>query len=77
MNRGSVIEQLCQSYEKLEPIDKAILNHAMQVPTVNQYTGRPFTCFKEVLEAASDYSLQTLLDDFECNGFLVPASGVN
>lgn len=77
MNREQVIDQLCQSYNKLEEWDKAACRHAMHIPAVNQYTGKPFESFKEVLEVASDHTLEILLDDFEFNGFLVPAVGVN
>jgi hypothetical protein len=44
----------------------------MAAPEVNPETGEPFTSFREVISLAADETLETLRDDFESNGDLLP-----
>lgn len=48
----------------------------MQVPIKNRETGKPFGSFREMLEHASDDSLEILKEDFEGNDDLLPPADV-
>lgn len=70
--RDSLIDQLDRSFQMMPRWSKAACKHAMGAPANNPATGRPFKSFREVIEAAADHTLETLRDDFEGNGELLP-----
>lgn len=71
--RSQLIDQLDRSFAVMPTWAKATVKHAMGAPTINPETGQPFRSFREVIEAASDETLDILRDDFEGNGELLPA----
>lgn len=70
--RKSLIDQLVRSYEPLPTWAKTAVKHAMGAPGQNPRTGEPITSFREALEAAGDDTLETLREDFDDNGDLLP-----
>lgn len=71
--RIQLIDQLDRSFTVMPIWVKAATKHAMGAPKNNPETGKPFTSFREVIEAASDETLLILRDDFEGDGDLLPA----
>lgn len=71
--RTTLIDQLDRSFQMMPRWVKAATKHAMAAPTINPATGKIFTSFREVIEVASDSTLETLRDDFEADGDLLPA----
>jgi hypothetical protein len=71
--RAALIDQLDRSFQAMPRWVKAVTVHAMGAPTKNPETGKPFTSFRECISAAADDTLETLRDDFECSGDLLPA----
>lgn len=71
--RSQLIDQLDRSFTVMPTWVKATVKHAMGAPRINPGTGQPFRSFREVIEAASDETLDILRDDFEGNGDLLPA----
>lgn len=45
----------------------------MGAPSTNPETGKPWQSFRECISAAADDTLETLRDDFDDNGDLLPA----
>jgi hypothetical protein len=72
--REALIDQLDRSFEAMPRWVKIATKHAMGAPTNNPETGQPFTSFREVISVSSDETLETLRDDFEDNGDLLPAA---
>lgn len=70
--REALIDQLDRSFTALPGFVKACVKHALAAPSHHPETGQPFTSFREVIEAASDETLETLRSDFEDNGDLLP-----
>lgn len=70
--REVLIDQLDRSYQALPAWAKTACRHAMGPPPLNPETGAPFTSFKEILETAADHTLETLKEDFDDNGDLLP-----
>lgn len=75
--REVLIDQLDRSYQALPAWAKTACRHAMRCPTNNPETGRPFANFREVLETAADETLETLKEDFDDNGDLLPAEDIH
>lgn len=71
--RAALIDQLDRSFTAMPHWVKCATKHAMGAPKNNPATGKPFTSFREVIEVAADHTLETLRDDFEDNGDLLPA----
>jgi len=72
--REALIDQLDRSFEAMPNWVKIATKHAMAAPTNNPETGQPFTSFREVITAASDDTLETLREEFDDNGDLLPAT---
>lgn len=70
--RTKLIDQLVRSFDILPTWAKSSVKHAMAAPRINKNTGKPFESFREVLENTSDDTLETLREDFEGNGDLLP-----
>lgn len=71
--RKILIDQLDRSFQMMPNWAKVATKHAMGAPKNNPGTGLPFKSFREVIECASDESLQILWDDFDGDGDLLPA----
>jgi len=71
-DRTKIINRLVRSFDAMSTTDKAICKHAMRAPKVNPETGKDFESFREVITVASDWTLETLLDDFKGNDLLLP-----
>jgi hypothetical protein len=71
--RTELIDQLDRSFMMLPRWAKSAIKHAMGAPEINPETGKPFTSFREVIELASEHSLEILRDDFDADGDLLPA----
>jgi hypothetical protein len=71
--RALLIDQLDRSFTMMPKWAKTAAKHAMDAPANNPKTGQPFQSFREVIEVADDHTLETLRDDFEYNGDLLPA----
>jgi hypothetical protein len=71
--RAALIDQLDRSFQMMPHWMKVATKHAMGAPEVNPKTGEKFKSFREVIEVADDHTLETLKDDFEFNGELLPA----
>lgn len=71
--RTQLIDQLCRSFSAMPRWVMAATKHAMAVPKINPETGEPFKSFREVITVACDETLETLREDFEGNGDLLPA----
>ena len=71
-NRAALIDQLDRSFQMMPMWVKAAVKHSMGAPERHPETGKLFTSFREVIEAASDHTLEILRDDFEDNGQLLP-----
>lgn len=70
--RTKLIDQLERSYAAMPKWAKRVTIHAIGAPTINPETGKPFTSFRQVLNTASDETLEILRGDFEDNGDLLP-----
>ena len=71
--RTTLIDQLDRSFQMMPQWVQTAAKHAMAAPEVNPETGKPFASFREALEVAADHTLETLRDDFDDNGDLLPA----
>lgn len=71
VQKSALIKQLDKSFQAMSITDKVITKHAIAAPDNNPSTGQPFKTFLEVIEHASDESLETLREDFEGNGLLL------
>ncbi len=72
--RTELIDQLDRSFQMMPHWAQVATKHAIgRAGAINPDTGKPFETFREVLEAAADHSLETLRDDFDSNGDLLPA----
>lgn len=71
--RAALIDQLDRSFQMMPRWAQTATVHAMCAPTTNPETGQPFQSFRECISVAADHSLETLRDDFEDNGDLLPA----
>lgn len=70
--RAKLIDQLDRSFSAMPTWAKIATKHAMGAPSHHPETGKLFTSFREVIEAASDETLEILRTDFEDNGVLLP-----
>lgn len=70
--RAALIDQLDRSFQMMPTWAKTACKHAMRAPTNHPETGKPFTSFREVIEAAPDQTLEILRDDFADNSDLLP-----
>ncbi len=70
--RTALIDRLDRSFKAMPNWVKAATKHAMAAPTNNPKTGKPYTSFREVIEDATDQTLNTLKEDFEDNDDLLP-----
>lgn len=70
--RTIAIDQLSRSFDAMPGWVQTAVKHSLGAPNINPDTGEPFTSFKEVIEAACDGTLETLIYDFEDNGDLLP-----
>jgi len=68
--RAALIDQLDRSFLVLPRWAKIAVKHA--IGAHHPVTGEKFTAFRQVLEAASDYALGMLRDDFQDNNDLLP-----
>lgn len=71
--RAALIDQLDRSFTVMPRWAKVAVKHAMGAPSHHPETGEKFTTFRQVIEAASDQTLEILRDDFDFNGELLPA----
>jgi hypothetical protein len=71
--RAALIDQLDRSFMVMPQWAKATVKHAMNAPTKHPGTGEEFKTFREVIECASDNTLEILRDDFAGNGELLPS----
>ena len=71
--REALIDQLDRSFQMMPRWMKVATKHAMGAPEINPKTGEKFKTFREVIEVASDHTLEILREDFEGNGELLPA----
>ena len=71
--RAALIDQLDRSFQMMPRWVQVSCKHAMGAPKNNPATGEPFKSFREVIEVAADHTLETLRDDFDGNGELLPA----
>lgn len=72
IERAALIDQLDRSFQMMPAWAQAAAKHAMGAPEIHPYTGKPFSSFREVIEAAADHTLELLRDDFADNGDLLP-----
>ncbi len=72
--RAALIDQLDRSFRMMPRWVQISVKHAMGAPSHHPKTGKPFTSFREVIEAASDHTLEILRDEFADNGDLLPAA---
>lgn len=70
-NRTQIIDQLNRSFLAMDYWVKCTVKHAMGAPSHHPETGKKFETFLEVIEAASDETLETLLAEFADNGDLI------
>ena len=70
--RCALIDQLDRSFQMMPKWVKTACIHSMGVAEKNPFTGQPFTTFREIIETATDECIQSLRDDFEDNGDLLP-----
>ena len=70
--RFTLVDQLDRSFHAMPRWAQIACKHAMGAPSHHPLTGKEFTSFKEVIEAADDSTLATLREDFEDNGDLLP-----
>ncbi|MBW5416074.1 MULTISPECIES: hypothetical protein [unclassified Pseudomonas] len=70
--RTALIDRLDRSFRVMPLWAQAACKHSMAAPEINPKTGKPFTSFREVISMAADETLETLRDDFESNGDLLP-----
>ena len=70
--RIQLIDRLDRSFQEMPGWVKAATKHAMGAPKRHPVTGEKFTSFRQVIEAASDHTLEILRDDFEDNDDLLP-----
>lgn len=70
--RKALIDRLDRSFQAMPRWAQTACKHAMGAPTHHPGTGEKFESFRQVLEAAADSTLETLKEDFEDNGDLVP-----
>ena len=74
--RAILIDQLDRSFMVLPTWAKTAVKHSMGAPEKHPETGKLFTSFREVIEAAADETLQILRDDFTSNGDMLPLEHV-
>ena len=70
--RSALIDRLDRSFQAMPGWVKTATKHAMGAPTHHPVSGEKFTSFRQVIEAASEHTLETLRDDFDDNGDLLP-----
>lgn len=70
--RAQLIDQLDRSFTMMPRWAKVSVKHAMGAPAKSPKTGLPYKTFREVIEEASDHTLEILREDFEGNGELLP-----
>ena len=71
--RAALIDQLDRSFQMMPKWAQAATVHAMGAPTTNPEPGKPFESVRECISMAADHTLETLRDDFDDNGDLLPA----
>lgn len=70
--RLALIDQLDRSFTMMPTWAQATVKQVMAAPENQPETGKPYATFREVIEAASDDSLEALRNHFEGNGELLP-----
>ena len=70
--RSALIDQLDKSFLAMPTWVQVAVIHAIGAPAINPATGKPFRSFRECISVASDDTLETLRDDFDDNGDLIP-----
>ena len=70
--RQAKIDQMVRSFEAMDNWVKNALIHSMGAPKINKHTGKPWASFQELLEAASDDTINLVYLETEDNGDLVP-----
>lgn len=70
--RIALIDRLDRSFQAMPAWVKTATKHAMGAPSHHPVTGEKFTSFRQVIEAAADHTLETLREDFDDNGDLLP-----
>jgi hypothetical protein len=70
--KTALIDQLDKSFLAMPRVDKVITKHALGAPDINPLTNQPFKSFREVIEQATDETLEMLRDDFQSNDQLLP-----
>lgn len=70
--RAALIDQLDRSFQMMPKWAQVAAVHAMGAPATNPETGKPFGSFRECISVAADHTLETLREDFEDNGDLLP-----
>jgi hypothetical protein len=71
--RAELINRLDRSFQMMPRWAQTATLHAMGAPTINPETDKPFESFREIISVAADHTLETLRDDFEDNGDLLPS----
>ena len=71
--RAALIDQLDRSFQMMPRWAQTAAVHAMGAPTTNLETGKPLGSFRECISVAADHTLETLREDFDGNGDLLPA----
>ncbi len=71
--RAALIDQLDRSFQMMPRWAQMAAVHALSAPATNPETGKPWQSFRECISAAADGTLETLRDDFDDNGDLMPA----
>lgn len=69
--RDAVIDRLDRSFHAMPRWAQIACYHASGAPRKHPETGEPLS-FREALTLAADETLETLLEDFEGNGDLLP-----
>lgn len=72
--RATIIDQLDRSFHAMPAWAQTACKHASGCPRKHPETGDPIKSFREALTISADSTLETLLDDFEGNDDLLPAS---
>lgn len=70
--RAALIDQLDRSFQAMPEWAKVACKHSLAAPSISPSTGQPYTSFREVISDAGDDTLETLREDFEGNGDLLP-----
>lgn len=70
--RLKLIDRLDRSWQAMPRWVKVSFKHASGAPSQHPHTGENLKTFRQVLDLASDETLETWKEDFESNGDLAP-----